>query len=183
MLSLGILAPALIAGLVVWTKVALEASAKPTYPVPGRNFVAEYGVVSADAAHIVYYWGLFGVAHRIRQAQLLLLGSSHMQFGLSARQLSDTLSRTAGRPVTAFNLGVGCGESALLGVRVLQRLGTQDRMTIADIYNTDSLSPCGDAAVNAHAFDAYFKVLAVWMKFTWDWLLDGNLPLFMARDG
>jgi len=183
LLSLGILAPALIAGLIVWTRVTAEPQPKPPYPVPGRQFVAEYGVVGADAAHIVYYWGLFGIGRRIRQAQLLLLGSSHMQFGLSARQLSVTLSRTAGKPVEAFNLGVGCGESALFGARVLQRLGIRGKTTVADIYNTDSLSPCGGEAVKADAYDAYFKVLAIWTKFTWDWLLDGYLPTLMLRDG
>jgi hypothetical protein len=176
--------PLLIAALVVWTKAsAADPWGKPAYPVPGRNFVAEYGVVGADAAHIIYYWGLFGMAERIRQAQLLLLGSSHTQFGLSARQLSQDLSADPSRPVRAFNVGMGCGESALFGAKILKRLGVQDKAVVADLFNTDALTPCSQAAEHADAFDAYFKVFAIWSKFTWDWLLDGNLPTVMLQNG
>jgi hypothetical protein len=73
-----------------------------------RQFVAEYGGVGAYVGHLLYYWGLFGMRDRIRQADIVLLGSSHTQFGLSARQLSEILSRESGRPIKAFNLGLGC---------------------------------------------------------------------------
>jgi hypothetical protein len=182
--SLGILAPVLIAVLAIWTRVAaVEPPARPAFPIPGREFVAEYGLVGADAAHLIYYWGLFGMAAPIRNADLLLLGSSHTQFGLSARQLSARLSRVAGRPVPVFNLGTGCGESTLFGASILHRLGVRGKAVVADMYNTDVDTPCGDAAVHADPFDAYFKVLAIWSKFTWDWLLDGNLPALVLRDG
>jgi hypothetical protein len=182
--SLGIVFPALVVMLVIWTRAtSADLSAKPSYPVPGRSFVAEYGGVGAYAAHMIYYWGLFGMADTIRHADLLLLGSSHTQFGLSARQLSETLSAQAGRPITAFNLGMGCGESALFGAETLERLVVRGKAVVADLYNTNSQSPCGAAAVHADPVEAYFKVLAIWAKFTWDWLLDGSLPAIIAHDG
>jgi hypothetical protein len=166
-ISLSQVFSALIAALMVWTKAtSADLSAKPAYPVPGRNFVSEYGGVGADAAHMIYYWGLFGVADTIRHAQLILLGSSHTQFGLSARQLSQAVSEPTGQPVSVFNLGLGCGESALFGAETLERLDVRGKAVVADLYNIDSASPCGAAAASADPIAAYFKLLAIWSKFT-----------------
>jgi hypothetical protein len=182
--ALAVLFPVLIAALAVWGRAGSAGfSAKPAYPVPGREFVAEYGGVGAYGAQMMYYWGLFGMADTIRHAQLLLVGSSHTQFGLSARQLSETLSAEAGRPVGAFNLGMGCGESALFGAGILKRLGVQGKAVVADLYNADIQSSCGETAAHADPVEAYFKVLGIWAKFTWDWLLDGNLPAIVVRNG
>src|SRR5260221_7291192 len=80
--------------------------ARPDFPVPGRTFVAEYSYVRSSLAHEIYFHGLFGFDRAIRESGIVLLGSSHMELGISAEQIA------ASTGAMTFNLALGCGESA-----------------------------------------------------------------------
>lgn len=177
-----------LAPLVLWSRLnAAHVPAKPEFPIPGQRFVAEYGGQGAYLAHLAYWWNLFGMGDRIRHADLVLLGSSHTQFGLSARQLSDTLSRDLGHPVRVFNAGLGCDTPLGFDASLIERLGLRDRTVIADSFAYDpdpytyacfsEFSGVGDAG------QALFKIGAAWTRFAWDWTLDGVLPRIALDDG
>jgi hypothetical protein len=174
-----------LAPLVVWTSAtSTQLPSKPHLPIPGREFVADYGGVGSDVAHFMYYQGLFGFGQRIRRADLYLLGTSHVQFGLSARQLSAQLTKSRGRPVVAFNLGLGCSERARFGADVIQSLDIKNKAAIADTFLLfrDATTGCSAAAEKSGIVDAAFHVGTVWCKFLWDWLLDGIVPSVILTD-
>ena len=60
--------------------------------------------------HYFFHFGLFGVGDRIKNADVLIVGSSHAIFGLSAERIAAALSERWGRPVTVFNMALGFGE-------------------------------------------------------------------------
>ncbi len=171
----------LLVPLVLWSRIgAADLPAKPEFPVPGKRFVAEYAGQGAYIAHLAYWWGLFGFGDRIRQADIVLIGSSHTQFGLSARQLSADLSQRAGRPIRVFNAGLGCDTPLGFDASLLDRLDIRNRLVVADgfAYGFDpytygcfsEFSGIGDRV------QALFKALGVATRFDWDWMLDGVLP-------
>src|ERR1700752_4734965 len=81
---------------------------KPDLPVPGRSYVSAYRASEVD--HHLFKFGLFGFGQRLRDADILIAGSSHPQLGISASELGHALTRATGRPVKDFNLAVGYGE-------------------------------------------------------------------------
>jgi hypothetical protein len=171
---------------VLWARLAAPTlPPKPAFPVPGREFVAEYGGQAAYIAHIAYRWGLFGIGNRIRDADIVLLGSSHVQLGLSARQLSEALSQAAGRPIRVFNAGLGCDTPFAYDAALLDQLGVRDRMVVIDGFADDYdpyNAPCfAELAGITDRVHAVSKTLAVWSRFDWDWLLDGTLPRIDLR--
>jgi hypothetical protein len=182
-LALGIIL--LFVPLIVVTRVhSAQLPAKPPFPIPGKAFVAEYSGVGADAAHLIYYWDLFGIDNQVRKAKVLLLGSSHMQFGLSAGEMSGGLSTEAKQRVPVFNLGLGCAETLTFDSDLLARLGIKKKTLIADadVYLADHLTACSIETENSDRFQALFKVSAIWFKFAFDWVLDGQLPLVTYED-
>jgi hypothetical protein len=171
----------LLVPCVLWSRIeAARLPPKPDFPLPGRAFVAEYGGQAAYVAHLLYWWGLFGFGERIRQADVVMVGSSHMQFGLSARQLSADLSRDAGRPIRVFNAGLGCDTPLGFDSSLLDRLDIRDRAIVADTfaydydpYNAECFAEFAGMTDCVHSI---FQILAVWTRFDWDWALDGVLP-------
>lgn len=171
----------LLVPCVLWSRIeAARLPPKPDFPVPGHAFVAEYAGQASYIAHLLYWWGLFGFGARIRQADIVMVGSSHMQFGLSARQLSAELSRDAGRPIRVFNAGLGCDTPLGFDAAMLDRLGIRDRTIVADTfaydydpYNAECFSEFAGMTDRVHSV---FQALAVWTRFDWDWALDGDLP-------
>lgn len=171
----------LILPLAIGSRIgAAHLPPKPAFPIPGERFVAEYAGQGAYTAHLVYWWDLFGFGNRIREADILLIGSSHTQFGLSARQLSSELSQQAGRPIRVFNAGLGCDTSLSFDAALLERLGISDRRVIADgfayrfdPYTYGCFSEFSEIQDNVQGL---FKALAVAARFDWDWMLDGVLP-------
>ena len=165
---------------VVLTRIgSTQLPAKPPFPIPGKEFVAEYSGVGANGAHLVYYWNLFGIDNQVREAKVLLLGSSHMQFGISAGEMSSVLSAEAKRRVHVFNLGLGCGETFTFDSDLLMHLGLAKKALIGDAYAYPAsyLTPCSLETEKSDRFQALFKVSAIWFKFAFDWVLDGQLPL------
>src|ERR1700761_4562784 len=104
-----------IALLVALTAPGLAGRpSRPDLPDPSRSYPSEYSSAGSDVGHDLLYHGLFGSGAALRHANLFLIGSSHYEFGFSAAALDQTLSKD-GQPVRAFNMGLGCGESASFG--------------------------------------------------------------------
>lgn len=186
-LSFALAALALFGPLALWTqRHAATLPSKPGFPVPGRAFVAEYGGQAAYVAHLAYWWNLFGIANNIRRADLILVGSSHTQFGLSARQLSAEFSQAAGRPVKVFNAGLGCDTPLSFDAALLERLDIRDRDIVADTFSYDydpyTYACFSEFSAIADSVQGLFKTLAVWSRFDWDWLLDGTVPRVAIKD-
>jgi len=164
--SLLVAAAAFLMPLAIWTKLTAASVPKPPqYPAPGRQVLAEYSGVSASVLHSIYWHGLFDFGDRISDANVVLIGSSHTQFGLSARQMSQELSRIAGHPVRVYNLGLGCSEGLNFAAQLLQRLGLEERVIIGDIYNYSHFpSNCADEAKKYDIWSSYVRQQAASRK-------------------
>lgn len=186
-ISFALASMSLLGPLALWSQLHSAALApKPAFPVPGRAFVAEYGGQAAYVAHLAYWWNLFGIARGIRRADLILLGSSHTQFGLSARQLSAEFSQAAGRPVKVFNASLGCDTPLSFDAELLDKLDIRNHDLVADTFSY-SFDPYTYACFTefasvADSVQGLFKALAVWSRFDWDWMLDGYVPRIVLSD-
>jgi hypothetical protein len=185
--SFALAAAILLGALAMASRIdSADLPPKPAFPVPGKLFVAGYEGQEANVAELAYWWNLFGIASAIRRADVVLLGSSHMQFGLSARQLSADFSRQAGRPIRVFNAGLGCDTPLSVDASLLEHLDIRDRVVIADgfAYEFDPYTyDCfQEFAAIKDRVQALFETLAIWSRFDWDWMLDGYLPRFDLRD-
>ena len=158
---------------------------RPNLPTLSRTFPAEYSAAGSDTAHDIFLHGLFNIGARLRRADVFLIGSSHIEFGLSADELGLLLSRP-GHAVSAYNLGLGCGESAGFGLEILARNGITGRTAIAEagMLNTAITPICGPESAGRDVVQAYTSVLKIWAKYLSDWVLDPVLPRFVfAEDG
>jgi hypothetical protein len=67
---------------------------KPAFPLSANRCLSAYSFGHAD--HYAFRFGLFGVGERIRNADVLIVGSSHATFGLSAEKIAAALSERWG---------------------------------------------------------------------------------------
>lgn len=147
---------------------------KPPIRVWDRTYLSAYvGLLD----HYLFKFGLFGVGDRIRNAEVLILGSSHAEFGLSAETISTMLSARRGRPVAAFNLGVA-SDGTGFAREILEANKAQGQALIVDLYanNQGRLSGAAQKAMQTDIFGAYVAVAALTADYVKDWLFDGLLP-------
>jgi hypothetical protein len=161
------------AGISYFTSSALtDRPERPALSIFGQVFPSEYSAAGWTTVHDIYFHGLFGAGTRLRQADLFLLGSSHVEFGLSAAQLSEQMSRP-GHPVRVFNLGVGCHEAIDFDLDILSRNQVVGRSAIADTYTLYSEeSSCAQRTRGFDTVQAYVSVFKIWSKLSYDWLFD-----------
>ncbi len=175
-----------IALLVVLTTPYLAAKPpRPDLPDPSRSYPSEYSSAGSDAGHDLLYHDLFGAGGALRQANLFLIGSSHYEFGFSAAALSRSLSKD-GQPIRAYNMGLGCGESASFGLEILARNHVTGGSAVIEPGTLASLGGwvCGKTAERHDLVEAYTTVLKIWSKYLYDWTLDPVLPrLFVSPEG
>jgi hypothetical protein len=158
---------------------------RPDLPTLSRTFPAEYSAAGSDTAHDIFLHGLFNIGARLRRADVFLIGSSHIEFGLSAVELGRLLSRP-GHAMNAYNLGLGCGESSGFGLEILAKNGISGRTAIAEagMLNSAITPTCGPESAGRDVVQAYTSVLKIWAKYLSDWALDPVLPRFVfAEDG
>ena len=91
--------------LFVSTSLAWKATERKFPSVPDIRWLGRTSYISAYAElgttmHYIYHLGLFGMRERLQKSDILLLGSSHVEYDLSAAQLSQKLSNFSGHPVT-----------------------------------------------------------------------------------
>jgi hypothetical protein len=93
-LGAAVVSSAILVAIAVFT--SRENPPKPAMPIWGHAYLSGY--VAGDLDHYLFRFGLFGFGDRIRKADVLILGSSHAMFGISAETISATLSERWGRP-------------------------------------------------------------------------------------
>jgi hypothetical protein len=158
---------------------------RPDLPRFDQSFPAEYSAAGSSLAHDIFFHGLFNVGERLRAADIFLIGSSHFEFGLSAAEFETLLSKE-GHAVHAYNLGLGCGETASFGLEILAKNGVSGGSVIAEAGTLDIPGAwvCGQQAKRHDIVQAYAAVLNAWAKYLYDWAFDPILPRFViAVDG
>jgi hypothetical protein len=155
---------------------------KPALPAWGRSYLTGYNAAQID--HYLFRFGLFGFGDRIKKADVLILGSSHALFGISAEMISTALSRQRGNSVTAFNLAVG-GDGLGFAREVLEAKRTHGQTLLLDVYSNDGglLSPAARKVLQADILVAYVGVALATTEFARDWLFDKLLPRIDLGDG
>ena len=147
---------------------------KPPIRVWGPTYLSAYvGLLD----HYLFKFGLFGFGDRIRNAEVLILGSSHAEFGLSAETISAALSARRGRPVAAINLGVA-SDGMGFAREILEANKAQGQTLIVDLYanNQGGLLGAAQKALQTDILGAYVAVAAFTADYVKDWLFDGLLP-------
>jgi hypothetical protein len=112
---------------------------------------------------------MFGFGDRLAQADTLVVGSSHAEFGIDAAMLSK------GRP---FNMALGGGEGLSFAATLLKKYNSHPSLIALDTFAPDPEGPSTEAAnVLASAPGvSYLKVFNIWSGFLRDWILQGVLP-------
>ena len=146
-------------------------------------FIGDYG--NHDVIHRVTYHGLFNFGKRMQEADVLILGNSHAELGLSAKKIGQELSAKAGRRIKAMNLGVGWGEAYAFQKHVLKNNKVKCKILLLEVYETlnwDALTLIAQPVLTESKFTAYTRVFETWLITYKDWLLDGILPRVTFSD-
>jgi len=151
-------------------------------PIWAKSYVAFYDLDDnhGNIDYYLFHTGILGFGARIQQADLLLFGTSHVQFGLSAGQLGQKLSVAEGHPVKVFNLALASSVLSTIG-DIVAANHLHDKPAVFDLFVLDN--PAHNVAANfmlgalsSNDLDAYVQVGKCWTEFWRDWLLDGLLP-------
>jgi hypothetical protein len=128
----------------------------------------------------LYRYGLFGVDKIINSADVLLVGTSHMEFGISATQLEDMLSKEYSRKIRVYNLGMGGGESTDFIKTILFSKKVEKKVIIIDLHDPlgDNWSYLAKVSNNLNILQAYIKIYNLWLDYLRDWCLDPIFPRF-----
>ena len=150
---------------------------RPSFPLSTSTFVNDYSYEGCTS-HYLYRFGLFGMGDRLRQSDVLLLGSSHVEYGFSAAELSRKLSVTFGRSVRVYNLGSSFGEGVPFARDVLAANDLEAKACLVDLYvrADDNLSPFAAKVEGKNKLEAYAAVCDLWLRAIDDWVLDAWLP-------
>jgi hypothetical protein len=172
-------AAAFACGLALLHVLALRRPPNPPRPVlpPFSENYLQYSSRGATD-HYLYLHGIQGMRERIREADVLLLGSSHLEFGLSAGEISEALSARAGRKVRVYNLGAAYVDGAAFAAEIVLANDLRDKLAVCDLFSTwgDGVSDYARRALQANILQAYATVAEIWWALLRDWTLDGILP-------
>lgn len=156
----------------------------PKFTLPPRHiFIGDYG--NNDVIHRVTYQGLFKFGERMQKADVLILGSSHAELGLSAEKISQQLSTQLGRRIRVMNLGVGWGEAYAFQKQVLKHNHFTNKTLLIEVYETlnwDAITLIGQPVLKESKLTSYMHVFETWSLVYRDWLLDGILPRLTLSD-
>lgn len=146
-------------------------------PPPWNVFVGYYG--DHNAIHRIIYHGLFSFGKRMQEADVLILGNSHAELGLSAEKISEQLSARVGKPIKVMNLGVGWGEPYVFHKQVLEHNKLHDKTLLIEVFETlysETMSLIARPVLQESKLASYSHVFETWLLAYRDWLLDGVLP-------
>jgi hypothetical protein len=168
----------------IWAPLLSLQPMRPPFPINSRTFISLYGI-SGFADHYLARFGLFGFRERVQKSDVVLLGSSHVELGLSAWILSANLSQEAGHPVSVFNLGVPFGDSIPFAAECLTYNQIRNKPVIVDIYVPFGSTPSDFAKKvdQASPLSAYCIVTNIWLRAANDWILDPWLPRLTLGTG
>jgi hypothetical protein len=131
-----ILATVLCGGALQATSIGLIGypAAKPTIPIPGRQYISATRDGQTD--HALFYFNLFGFGDRIRTADALVIGSSHAEFGIEAARLPG--KRT-------FNMAMGGGEGLNFAGTLIEKYKPHPSIIALDPFSPDGDSTSTEA--------------------------------------
>jgi hypothetical protein len=142
-----------------------RAPARPPIPLPGYEYVSATRDGQADQS--IFYFDFFGFGQRIKDADALVAGSSHAEFGIRASAIANR----------SFNMGLGGGESIDFAILLFERYQPHPALLVLDPFSTDKgLSTEASRVLRLTRFEAYQRVLGIWAGFARDWILQGLLP-------
>ncbi len=145
---------------------------RPRIPVPGQTYISATRDGQTDQS--LFYFNLFGFGDRIRKADVLVLGSSHAEFGIEAAKLGER----------GFNMALG-GESLAFAAVLLRKYRPSPPHVVIDPFSPDvglSTEARRTMALGNGA-QALHSVLNIWSGFLRDWILQGLLPRITIRPG
>lgn len=152
----------------------------PAFVNPLRDYVSSYRTGYAD--HYLFEYGILGFRQRMRDSDVLLLGSSHIELGADAQQLSTALAEALGRPIKAMNLGRDADGHAFTR-RIIELNDIRDKIVIIDLFEPqDGFSPIADQVHAAGLAGAYSGIFSLWFDYAGDWLKDHVLPRLLFED-
>jgi hypothetical protein len=159
-----------------WVPQQKASPARPSFPFVDKY--VSYYEPAGSAEHYLFFHGLLGFGERIKDADLILMGTSHTIFGMSAARIQEKLSARAGKPVRVFNMGMVYGEGAIFSTDVLARNEARGKTVVVDVYTEypDGISPEARASEGSDILMAYTKVFKIWGHYTADWIEDPYLP-------
>jgi len=180
----GTLAVAVLVLHFSWAQTYRQLPLRPPLWLGGASFLSDYGS-HGSTAHYLFRFGLFGMRDRLLKSDLLFLGSSHVEFGVSAARLTSELSRRKGRPVRAYNLGSGFGDGIGFAREVIAANDLRDKTVVLDLFSPMGEGDSDYARVvgRSNSLGAYLKVWDAWLRYGDDWLLDPVMPVFSTRTG
>jgi hypothetical protein len=153
---------------------------RPDFPIPPASYVSYYEPDYAD--QYLFRHGIFGFGAAIARSDVVLLGTSHVKFGLSAGVLGKELS-TRGAQTRAFNAGLGVGGGILHSEDILRH--GNPKAVVVDVYNPAGLEVHSVVLRSRESSteEAYVRVANIWARFARDWILDGIVERFEVRKG
>jgi hypothetical protein len=176
-----LLAAAICGGaLHLWWAPKWQAMPHAPFPFSRTSFLDEYSD-RGIASHYLYWSGIFGFGQRMQQSDVILVGTSHVWFGLSAERLGEQLSAAEGRTVHVMNMGLGYADEAFQ-FQVLQRHHFAGKTIITDLYcpGAETISPWAMDVKKCDWIVSYVRVLELWADGLHDWCLDSLFPRFQA---
>ena len=177
----GFVAAALItAGLFALIR-PVQQSPYPELPALSGLYLSAYRHDHTD--HDLFLSGLFGLKEKMKEADLILAGTSHMEFGINAGLLSALLGSALGHPVKVINLGRGYGDGVMLTRMILDANKIHDKIIVSDVYDLGILSDYARLVATHNSLLAGWKVLNTVTTFFKDTVLYGVLPAISDTDG
>ena len=152
----------------------------PPLPLPGISYIGYYAAGEDDhsADFYLFHYGILGFREKMAQSDLLLLGSSRVVFGLSAKEVSSEVPFHQGRPFRVFNAAV-LGGSIAGDADILRSNGLKGKHVLVDLYTpsraVSDVLALPSSLVKLTALNAYWRVGKIWANFYRDYVLD---PLF-----
>jgi len=157
------------------------AQPSPRWPNWRQEYPSAYRGVSVT--HGLLSRGLLGMGRRLRDADVLLSGSSHAEFGFSAAELSADLRRQ-GVSAKAYNIGVGWGEGFAFPAALIDRHDLRHKVIIVELFRVvEPLTEVGRRALHDNAAAILVRVFNTWLSFAADRALDGILAQLETKDG
>lgn len=167
---------------VAWMPHYLKLRAPMDAPVWGKSYVAlyDFGSSHGNVDYYIFHTGILGFRQRMAEADLLIFGSSHVQFGISAAQLSQKFSASEGHPVRVFNAAVSGMDIGIIR-DIVDSNNIHDKKVLFDLFALYPPDPQQAPnfmvrALTANDLEAYVQVGKCWSEYWCDRFLDGLLP-------
>ena len=170
-----------------WSRLYSQMPARPALAALGDwgdSYVSDYPPIGPVDFYMLRY-GIFGVGERLRRADVVIVGSSHPQVGLSAAQLSQELSTVRGKPVGVYNAGLGYGEGIEFTEHIMEGNRLENKVLIYDLFalRQGGIGEYGTIVEHNGVLGGYLKTLDAWLRAYNDWFLDPLLPRFHPQAG